>query len=219
MYHFNDDERNLKVALEDFHSGRWEVFQGAYGNIQKDVENMMNFDEIGLENVFESLYHQMSFYSGIYLAMPYLTVLLEQAMEQDDFEMERNLISNMGICLATDNSINQYNEKETIEKEILDNYLKSIQKLQGITKHFLNHHIEKIKQLDNNNRSMLATAVLAIFGDHETAWILTLNCWDSCYMCCDSCDYFDEDKELSIVLLWHLSVSGMWCRKNSNRVC
>lgn len=44
---------------------------------------------------------------------------------------------------------------------------------------------------------MLVTSILAIFGEREMAFILTMSCWDSCYMLCDNCEYCEEELELS----------------------
>ena len=70
-------------------------------------------------------------------------------------------------------------------------------KLQELTKQFIKQYEKEIAELDFNERSMLVTVLLAILGDREAAFILTMSCWDSCYMLCDCCEYCEEEVVLS----------------------
>lgn len=62
---------------------------------------------------------------------------------------------------------------------------------------------------------MFITAILAIFGDREEAFILTMACWDTFYMLCDQCEYCEEDlffseEEAKKVIIPAESVIGKW---------
>ena len=159
-----------------------------------DPEEKDDF-RIAFDNLFENLYHQMSFYYATYLVLPYLVTLLEKDSRFESFEWKMDMISEIGICLATD--IPNNHREILTDEEILSSYEASILKLQELTKQFLEQHEEEIKELDFNARSMLITAILAIFGEREIAFILTMSCWDSCYMLCDNCEYCEEELELS----------------------
>lgn len=189
------------IELVDFKSKLWEEFRGAYGNVSHEVALLMSESTIeqqdydnAFHDLFENLSHQMSFYKATYLALPYLIELLERN-HQCIFDWQLKMISEIGISLATDIPYNHKNE--SIDKSILDSYEESILKLQTLTKHFLTKYEEEIKVLDFYKRTMLITALLAIFGDREMAFLLVMSGWDNCCILCDNCDYCDEDIILS----------------------
>lgn len=204
----------MEINLVALDSKLWEIFRGAYGNVSKEVailmgepirekqEKLRRLDpeekedyRIAFDNLCENLYHQMSFYTATYLVLPYLVTLFERDNEFSSFEWKLTMISELGGCLATDFPGNH--KEQLTDKSILEAYEASILKLQELTKQFLEQYEENIKRLDFNERSMLVTAVLAIFGERETAFILTMSYWDTCCMFCDNCEYCEEDLALS----------------------
>lgn len=204
----------MEIKLIELNSKLWETFRGAYGNVSKEVaillgelniepqEKLCRLDTeekenyyIAFDNLCENLSHQMSFYSATYLALPYLVKILERDSRFRTFERTLTMLSKIGLCLATDIPCN-YRE-QLAEGEILISYEASILKLQELTKQFIKQYREKIKKLDFNERTMLITAILAILGDREVAFILTMSCWDECYMLCERCEYCEEELILS----------------------
>ena len=115
------------MKLVPFDSELWEVYRGAYGNVCEevrivigDIENIppqskllrldleeKNDYEIAYDNLWANLWHQMSFYDATYIVMPYMLKFLEK--NKDNFDIQLSVISNMGICLATDIPNNKYN--------------------------------------------------------------------------------------------------------------
>ncbi len=109
-------------ALEDTDSFLWEVYRGAYGNVAAEVEVMMGAREeapealklrrletvpktnyeIVFDNLFENLYHQMSFYQATWLVIPYLAKIMSKWEEEEDLEWVFRGIMAAGSTLATD---------------------------------------------------------------------------------------------------------------------
>lgn len=111
----------MEIKLVDLNSELWETFCGAYGNVSKEVEILMGEPitepqeklrrldseekedyRIAFDNLCENLSHQMSFYEATYLALPYLVQLLERNSKSGSFEWKLTMISELGLCLATD---------------------------------------------------------------------------------------------------------------------
>lgn len=204
----------MEFELVNLNSELWEIYGGAYGNVREEVailmggpiterqEKLRRLDleekgdyRIAFDNLCENLFHQMSFYKATYLALPYLVRLLERDSKDRDFGWKLTMISEMGICLATD--IPGNHRESAIDKNVLNSYEASLLTFQELTKQFLEHHEDEIRKLDFYKRSMLITAVLAIFGERETAFILTMSGWDTFYMLCDSCEYCEEELAFS----------------------
>ena len=173
----------------------WEKYPGAFGNAKECIEGLLQ-EEYDIADLCECISHQMGFYPALYLAMPYAVEWL--------FEHDVLFDPQVAICLATDFKKNRLMRSGTdedirnhFEPEILEAYEQSVKKFRLMTIEFLNEHIEEIREYEPEQRSYFATAMLAVLGDREAAFALMMNCWDACYMCCDECDYFDEDIVLS----------------------
>lgn len=180
------------------------------------------YDEDFLDELFEPLSHQMSFYDTVYLAFPHLVSYFEKALEEEDFLYLCCLLSHMGSVLATDVQYNhagteqeEYMEESWADEALLENYKASTQQFRRLTKQFLDQHLEEIRQMESDNRQWLATAVLAILDDREAAFIL-MNCsWDTGEMCCLHCEYYDEetvlgDEEEGAAVTPAQSLTGKW---------
>lgn len=192
----------MEIKLVDLKSKLWDEYHGAYGNVSHEIATLMNEQTIEkqeyhntLYDLYNSLSHQMSFYKATYLALPYLIELLERDSQSCIFDWQLVMIIEIGICLATDFPDNHI--EESVDKDVLDNYEKSIIKLQTLTKQFITKYEEEIKALDFDKRTMLITVLLAIFGDREMAFLLVSSGWEQCCILCDHCDYCDEDIILS----------------------
>lgn len=110
------------MRLTEFSSGLWEEYRGAYGSVRREVEILMDGTtapppqqklrrldteekddyRIAFDNLCEGLSHQMSFYSATYLVLPYMAKLLEEKEAAGDFQWQVLILSEMGVCLATD---------------------------------------------------------------------------------------------------------------------
>lgn len=133
MYQLDEKEINIEFHKEPYESTVWDVVRMCY---QMDIRNNLrtsleNRDWEQIENIFECMTHQMSFYSATYVVLPYMVELLEQVMEEGDVEHAFTLIFHLGVCLATDIPVNQY---EKIDSPILEDYNAAAQKLAGLTK-------------------------------------------------------------------------------------
>ncbi len=203
----------MEIQLIPFHSELWDIFKGAYGNVCEEVKIIMNKEnpipvqekirrldteekndyEIAFDNLCENLTHQMTFYDANYIVFPYLLTLLIQKENQNDFGWQLKLITEMGICLATDIYENDFNDEYS---EITENYYNCVSVFQEKTKAFLKEHFEEIKNLENYKKNEFVTALMAILGDRKLAYILVLNYWEEVYYLCDKCEYCDEDSSL-----------------------
>ena len=150
-----------------------------------DPEDKDNY-RIVFDNLFENLTHQLSFYEATYLVMPYMVKLLEKKKAENDFDWQLVIICEMGICLATDipNNISF----EIKNEEIMENYKASVALFKEQTKQFLNEHMEQLQSLDDNTKSMFVTALMAIFVDRETAFILASGAWEESEIFCSTCE-------------------------------
>lgn len=194
MYQLDENELNVNFSAEPFDSDFWSVVRLASGmdlsvRLRTALENK-DWDEI--EIIFENLNHQMSFYSATYIVLPYMVMLLEQVMDEGDFMHAHSLIFNLGICLATDIP---GNHTEKPDRAVLNNYNLAVTKLAGLTKRYINLYLHEIQQMDEEQRNMLLTAVLAILGEREAAYVLIMSAWDmeEFGMACDEdCEYYFE---------------------------
>ena len=174
MYQLDEKEINIEFHKEPYESTVWDVVRMCY---QMDIRNNLrtsleNRDWEQIENIFECMTHQMSFYSATYVVLPYMVELLEQVMEEGDVEHAFTLIFHLGVCLATDIPVNQY---EKIDSPILEDYNAAAQKLAGLTKRYINIYIEEIHKMNQEMRSMLLVSAIAILGDRQLAYGLMLS--------------------------------------------
>lgn len=214
-------DRELKLVPTD--SVLWETFGGAYGNVVNDIklligeekelddwdvalldrrqsrqgkkEDIEDIEKIALENLFESLAHQMTFYPAIYLAMPYLVKLLEKKKTENDFEGQISLITDMGLLVAMDIPDESYKDEVKPEGEVMDNYNLSILKLQEITKRFLEQHLEEVKKNSYYKVPFLTSVFGILNSDKKEAFIMFMSMWESCYMACGECEDYNENIE------------------------
>lgn len=156
----------IAMTLVPFDSPLWNRYTGAYGNVCMEVRILLGdvadippqgklnrFDtadkddyRIAFDNLCENLWHQMGFYDGLYLVLPYMVTLLERKKADNDFAWQLAIISSMGICLATDSL---YNGNNTFTPEaILGSYHAAIKKLQDEAKIFLQTYQAEISALD-----------------------------------------------------------------------
>lgn len=210
----------MDIKLTPYDSKLWDTFRGAYGNVCKMVQVVMGDLEpsptplklrrldpedkdnyrIVFDNLFENLTHQLSFYKATYLVLPYMVKLLEQRIAENDFDWQLAIISEMGICLATDIPENVCFQLD--DKEIKESYEASVNLFKEQTKQFVNEHMEQLKVLDDDSKSMFVTALMAIFVDREMAFNLALGAWEESEIFCSTCEAegyisfdndFDED--------------------------
>ena len=210
----------MDIKLTPYDSKLWDTFRGAYGNVCKMVQVVMGDLEpsptplklrrldpedkdnyrIVFDNLFENLTHQLSFYKATYLVLPYMVKLLEQRIAENDFDWQLAIISEMGICLATD--IPENVRFQLDDKEIKESYEASVNLFKEQTKQFVNEHMEQLKVLDDDLKSMFVTALMAIFVDREMAFNLALGAWEESEIFCSTCEAegyisfdndFDED--------------------------
>lgn len=196
----------MDIKLTPYDSELWDTYRGAYGNVCEIVQVIMGDLEpspnplklrrldpedkdnyrIVFDNLFENLTHQLSFYEATYLVMPYMVNLLEQKKAENNFDWQLVIICEMGICLATDipNNISF----EIKNEEIMENYKASVALFKEQTKQFLNEHMEQLQSLDDNTKSMFVTALMAIFVDRETAFILASGAWEESEIFCSTCE-------------------------------
>lgn len=194
--YFDEQIAESNVEKISFDSGLWEVYRGAGGNIKELLMNLVNgtedFEEMS-ECVFEELSHQMSFYKATYLALPYLIALLKEKETENDFQGQMNLISRMGICLGTDV---KWMNTEKADETVMDFYNKAKEILKEKTKRFINTYENEIIESDEDIKSMFITALPAIFGNPEFTFLMTMNYWEECSVCCSECEYMDEGIEI-----------------------
>lgn len=196
----------MDIKLTPYDSPLWDDYTGAYGNVCKMVQVIMgdlapspnplklrrldpedkdNY-RIVLDNLFENLTHQLSFYEATYLVMPYMVKLLEKKKAENDFDWQLVIICEMGICLATD--IPNNTGFVTKNEEIKENYKASVTLFKEQAKQFLNEHIEQLESLDDNTKSLFVTALMAIFVDREAAFNLALGAWEESEIFCSTCE-------------------------------
>lgn len=209
-------EKNINIDNNihciGYDSPLWDKYKGAYGNVVEYIQMLMGDKEIVsqqrinridqsqksetdivLQNLFENLWHQMSFYNATYLAIPYLVKLLDDKEKNHDFQGQLNLISEIGVCLMCD--IPSLHYEPIDNEEILQNYEKSVLLIQEKTKLFVETYLEELQKLEENEKSYFCMSLLAILGDREAAYVLTSVMFDECYVLCQNCEYCDEEME------------------------
>lgn len=193
----------MQIMCEPFDSALWETYRGAYGNVCEDVQMLMGAkpmlpqkreeetdEQIAFDNLCETLWHQMSFYRATYLAMPYMVQFLEQ--KSSDFSWEYTVLCGIGGILATDVP---WNIGETeIPIAVQESYAASVALLKEKAVIFLNTYPKEIKALEDDAKSELFVALLAILGSPEIAYFWILNA-EEFYLACDACEYCSEEDE------------------------
>lgn len=220
------------IQCVDYDSPLWAEYQGAYGNVVDNIRMLMGDQDIVpqqrinrlahdlksdrdviLENLFENLWHQMSFYDATYLAMPYLVQLLEQRGKANDFIGQFHLIVGIGACLMTDITVNHH--QSIAHQEILQSYNQSILVIQEKTKVFFERYHEQLQKQSEDDKQQFCLALLAILGDREIAYLLISVMFDECYVLCQECGYCDEEieslsEEIPDNIVPAPSVIGQW---------
>lgn len=195
-----------KLNLVPLDSELWNTYTGACGTVVKELRYLMLGKPrmptppeklehaIVFQTLFENLWDQLSFYPADYLAIPYLVSLLERRAEENDFQEQFDLISEMGTCLATDIPFNHTDPSLPMPtKKMINDYNDSIVILQERTKLFLEKYLERLQRLGDSEKMHFYTAVLAILGDREAAMVLTCTLLDECFVTCGECDFAKED--------------------------
>lgn len=199
----------MEMQLLPFDSPLWEIYTGAYGNVCPEIKMLMgaepatpqnklrrlDFEEkddeqIAFDNLCENLSHQMSFYSAQYLALPYMVKLLEQKKAAGSFEWQLNILSQAGIVLATD--LPEMHEKPPSEK-IAVSYQAAILRLRELAQDFVPGNMEELSRLDDHALTFFLTGLLAIMGEHVSANLLCMSCWEEWCLLCPDCDFCDEN--------------------------
>ncbi len=195
-----------------FASELWETYRGAYGNVVEDVaflfcredlipetEKIRRLDfkkkedyEIIFDNLCENLTHQLSLYPAMYLAVPYLVLLLEKKRRDKDERWEHKIIGALGDILTTDIPACGGGEQNDLPDEVWESYQKSVARLQEMTKDYLQRNLE---QAGGEEGIYFCAEVLAILSDREAAFEMLLGGFEQCPVACPDCDYYDEDME------------------------
>lgn len=199
--HFDIEEpiASQAITTTPLDSELWEQYQGAYGSALPDIVDLIKQNPtqeelaIALENLRDNLEHQLSFYPASYLCVPYLIKLLEQKEAEHDFWCQWNLITIMGRIALTDIPYNHTDYKSNADTLIEENYKNSMSVLREKTKHFLMHNLERLKLLGSFDKSEFSTAVLAVLGDRETAFLLENMLFDLFLVKCSGCQSEQEE--------------------------
>ena len=204
-------------TLLDLNDELWTSMKGAYGMVldtfkdfQKGEKSERN--EI-LEDLYESISHQMSFYKATYIVLPHL---IKELLNSDDVKWQITLISHIGIVVSTYNEFN--NCKDGVDESIIENFENALKDLIKFTKNFIIDKLEVIKELENLDKEFFAIAVLAIIGDAALAYAL-INCsFSYALLYCRVCETENEDieefnEEIECIKPAD-SVIGMWDKKD-----
>jgi len=212
MYHLDENEINTEFHTEPFCSAVWKTVRTASSckdlgaELQAAIENR---DWESIEDIFENITHQMTFYSATYVVFPHLVKLLEHIMEEGDIEHAHMLIFNLGICLATDVPENHFEE---VDSPLLDEYHAAAKMLAGLVKRYINTNSDEILEMDEVNRNMLLVAALAVFGERELVYVAldelaSGEMEELPLMCGGDCDFFEEcfeplreDSEIGLIV-------------------
>lgn len=202
-FNFEINEQLIKeteITLPDLNSELWETHRGAYGSIWNEIdvlarvisgeETEQEEFEDAFENLCETLWHQMSFYSASYLGVPYMLRLLEQKILEQDFEWQLRLFSEIGMIVTCDIERNHYGKN--VEPSLKENYNRCIRLLAEYEKQFIMKYSDKLKELDWNEKSYFYTTALAVFGDREAAFVLMSLMFNEVYVVCTGCDEYNE---------------------------
>ena len=189
------ERSNSMFSLENLDSVLWADYRGAYGNLYDLIHDFSSSDNVTdkeeiLETISENLSHQMTFYLGTYLGIPYL---VRELLDTNDISWQINLISNIGIILATDCECETSN-KDALP-EIINAYNAAISDLSEFVKKFVVENKEAIKNIQGFDKEQFAVAVFSILGDRNLAFTI-INCsFEYCLTMCTSCDEYNEDIE------------------------
>lgn len=219
MFQLDEQEKNIKFDTEPLTSPAWDIVQMAN---QMDLRTSLpkavnNRDWETIDIIFQNISHQMTFYSASYVVLPYMVRLLEQVLAEKDIEHAQLLIFNLGICLMMDIPENHYEEADSLP---LDNYNAATKKLCGLTKQYYNTYIDDIQEMDEEQRSMLFVATLAILGERKTAYVAleplaSGELEEIALVCGGDCEFFDEcyepyEEQEHNIMLPQEYVSGAW---------
>ncbi|MCI9337519.1 MAG: hypothetical protein HFH93_08270 [Lachnospiraceae bacterium] len=203
-------------ALHDFNSPLWEIYRGAYGNIEdylviligerdkapetfklRRLENIPKTNyELAFDNLCENLWHQMSFYPATWLALPYLARLMEGWEREKDLEWMFRGIQAAGSFLSTD----VYGDRPG-EEDIYESYRNAGLQIRAMTIDFLAGNLDYIREKQVYWRREFAVAVAAILGEQRLAYMLSLSAFQSYYIVCPNCENCDEDMEVGYFAL------------------
>ncbi len=204
-------ELRERLKPVEFASKKWEQYQGAYGDVREDVaflfcpeelipetDKLRRLDreeksdyEIIFDNLCENLTHQLSRYDALYLAMPYLVLLLERRRRRQDYEWEKKIITETGAMLSTDSSC-CYGSDVRLPDEIRKSYDLSVELFREMTRDFLARNMERLKEEDPGWLQYFCTSLMAILGDREAAYMLFLGAWEQFPVGCPDCGAYDE---------------------------
>ncbi len=197
--------------LHDFNSPLWEIYKGAYGNIEdylvilmgerdrapetfklRRLENVLKTNyELAFDNLCENLWHQMSFYPATWLALPYLARLMEGWEKEKDLEWMFQCIMAAGSILATD----VYGDRPG-EEDIYESYRNAGLRIRIMTIDFLAGNLGYVREKEVQWRREFAIAVTAILGEQKLAYMLSLSGFNSYYVVCPECENCDEEMEV-----------------------
>ena len=190
-----------EITLTDLNCELWAMHKGAYGDVSNEVsilakvlageEVLQEQFEIAMENLGETLSHQMSFYNASYLALPYMLKVLEKKIEENDFQWQLQMFSSLGMIIMCDVPRNHY--KKSVDEAIVENYNNCIKVIAELEKKFIMEHLDEIKELDNNAKSYLYVTALAVLGDREAAFVLTSFMFNEIYVACGACEEYNEE--------------------------
>ncbi len=197
-------------TLTESNSPLWEVYRGAYGNVSEYIAILMDERErapetfklrrletvpktnyeIAFDNLFENLYHQMSFYQASWLVLPYLARLMEGWEKEEDKEWLFQGIMAAGSCLATD----VFGDRPG-EEDLYESYLDVAREIHDIAVRFLAQNIDFVLEKPIVWRREFAIAVMAVLGEKKLAYMFYLSGMESCYIVCPACENCDEEIE------------------------
>lgn len=211
MIHLEENERNTTFDVEPFDSTVWEVVSMA-GRTDLGAElkaAIETRDWQTIQDIFDNITHQMTFYTAIYVVLPHMVRLLEQVLQEGDLEHAHMLIWNLGVCLAVDIPGNR---REEPDSPLMDDYRAAAKKLAGLVKHLLNTRLPEIQQLPDEHKSTLLAATLAILGERELVFAamdsfaagaveeLHLMCGGDCEFFAECVDPYEEEAEIGSII-------------------
>ena len=196
----------------------WEMYTGAYGSVLPEIRILagadpispqgklrrLDFEEkddyqIAFDNLCENLSHQMSCYDAMFLALPYIVRLYQQKKAERSFTWQADILSQAGICLATDIPELNGESPEPLPEEIMSSYNAAVLRLKGFAKEFILENLNQMRLLNYDSRTFLMNGLIAILGERVLANVLTMSCWDEdeCYLGCPDCDFCNEEPSLT----------------------
>lgn len=194
-----------------FRSELWDQYGGAYGDVLEDLlflfckeesvpqmEKLCRLDhaekgdyEITFDNLHENLIHQLSLYPGMYLAVPYLVLLLELKKREEKPEWELKILALLGDILTTDIPACGGGEQGDLPDEVWESYQRSVKKLPKMAKDFLGRQMDLVQKED----FYVCIDLLSILADREAAFEMLLGGFEQCPVECPECEYYDEAME------------------------